>query len=80
LSTPSDPEPDGSELLLHEIREEASHLAHHPVEEVKRLAHVAAEGESASTPMLATLGVALLVAVIFAVVVTFTMLVYYRVL
>jgi uncharacterized membrane protein len=78
MSTPSSPEPDGTELLIREIREEASHLAHHPVEEIRRLAHVAADGESPTTPMLVTLGVALFVAAIFAVVLTAALLVYYE--
>ena len=30
-------EESGVELLLHEIRDEASSLTHHPVEEVRRL-------------------------------------------
>jgi hypothetical protein len=77
MTTPSVPEPDGSELLLHEIRDEVSSLAHHPVTEIRRLKHVAADGESPTTPMLATLGVALFVGVIFVVVLAAALLVYY---
>ena len=74
---PSVPEPDGTELLLQEIRDEASSLTHHPVEEIRRLAHVAGDGESPTTPLLLTLGVTAVVGVIFAVVVTAALLVYY---
>ena len=77
MSTPSVPEPDGTELLLQEIRDEASSLTHHPVEEIRRLAHVAGDGESPTTPLLLTLGVTAVVGVIFAVVVTAALLVYY---
>lgn len=71
------PESDGGDLVLHEIREELSSLAHHPVEEVKRLAHVASEGDSPTTPLLATLGVTLFVGVIFAILLAAALLVYY---
>ncbi len=33
----------GTDLLAHEIKEEAGRLVRHPVEEVKRLEHVAEE-------------------------------------
>jgi hypothetical protein len=71
------PEPEGTELLAQEIREEVGRLVHHPVEEIKRLEHVIADGENATTPLLATTGVALFVGIVFAVVVTAAMLVYY---
>lgn len=77
MSTPSVPLSDGGDLLAQEIREETSRLVHHPVEEVKRLEHVAAGGESAATPLLVTAGVALFLAVVFAIFVTAAMLVYY---
>jgi hypothetical protein len=70
-------ESDGAELLLHEIRDEAATLAHHPVEEIKRLTHVAADGESPTTPLLVTLGVTLFVAVIATIVGTIALLVYF---
>jgi hypothetical protein len=70
-------EPDGAELVLHELRDEASTLVHHPVEEIRRLTHVAADGESPTTPLLVTLGVTLLVAGIATVVVTAALLVYF---
>jgi hypothetical protein len=70
-------ESDGAELVLHEIRDEASNLAHHPVEEIRRLTHVAADGESPTTPLLVTLGVTLVVAAIAAVIVAAALLVYF---
>ena len=36
----------GTDLLAQEIKDEASRLAHHPLAEVKRLEHVAEEGDS----------------------------------
>jgi hypothetical protein len=77
MSTPPPPEDDGAELVLHEIREEASNLAHHPIEEIHRLAEVAAEGESPTTPLLLTFGVIVFVGAIFAVVVTAALLLYF---
>jgi len=68
---------DDTELILHEIRDEASHLVHHPVEEVRRLTHVAAEGDSPTTPLLVTLGVTGIVLAILAVLLTAVLLVYY---
>ncbi len=59
MSTHVSPGHDGTELLLEEIREEAGRLLTHPVREVVRLEHVAADGESAATPMIVVLGVAL---------------------
>ena len=77
MGTPSTVKPDDTEVLLHEILDEASSLAHHPVEEVRRLRHVADEGDSPTTPLLVTIGVMSFVAVILAVVLTAAMLVYY---
>ncbi len=77
MANPSVPVSDGGDLLAQEIREEVGRLVHHPVEEVKRLEHVAADGESATTPLLTVLGVGLLLAGVFAVVCTIVMLVYY---
>lgn len=69
--------PDGTDLLAEEIREETGRLLHHPIEEVKRLEHVAAEGESATTPLLLVLGVTVGIGLVAAVVLTATLLVYY---
>ncbi len=77
MANPSVPVSDGGDLLAQEIRQEVGRLVHHPVEEVKRLEHVAADGESATTPLLTVLGVGLFLAGVFAVVCTIVMLVYY---
>jgi len=77
MTTPTAPVADDTELLLHEIRDEASSLAHHPVEEIRRLAHVAADGDSPTTPLLVTIGVMAVVAAILALLLTAVLLVYY---
>ncbi len=54
----------GADLLLLELREETGRFVHHPIEELKRLEHVAEEGDSPATLlllMLAVLGVALVI-------------------
>jgi hypothetical protein len=58
----------GTDLLVQEIREEAGRLVHHPVAEIRRLEGVVEEGESAATPLLLIVGVAIVLAVIVAVV------------
>ena len=68
----------GTDLLAEEIREEAGRLVHHPVAEVKRLKGVAAEGESAATPLILFVGVAVFLAVIAAVVMALVFLAYYE--
>ncbi|HYA09448.1 MAG TPA: hypothetical protein VEG24_07645 [Gaiellaceae bacterium] len=77
MTTPTAPVADDTELLLHEIRDEASSLAHHPVEEIRRLAHVAADGDSPTTPLLVTIGVMGVVAAVLALLLTAVLLVYY---
>lgn len=77
MANPSVPVSDGGDLLAQEIREEVGRLIHHPIEEVKRLEHVAADGESATTPLLTVVGVGLLLAAVFAIVCTIAMVVYY---
>ena len=77
MSTPLAPELGDGEFLLHEIQHEASSLAHHPVEEVRRLAHLAADGESGTTPLLLTVGVTVVIAVVLALFLTAAMLLYY---
>ena len=67
--------PDGTDLLLHEIREEVAHLVTHPIEELKRLEHVAADGDSPTTPLLTVIAIGLAVAVLFAAVLVLTLLV-----
>ncbi|MGL6278490.1 MAG: hypothetical protein ACRC50_02915 [Gaiella sp.] len=66
MTTHVRPGHDGTELLLEEIREEAGRLLHHPVQEVARLEHVAEDGESAATPMIVVVGVAMLGVALFA--------------
>ena len=68
----------GTDLLAHEIKEEAGRLARHPVEEVKRLEHVADEGDSPAAMLLLILAVAAVMAVILAVVISVALVVYYR--
>ena len=68
---------DGTDLLAQEIREELGKLVSHPIGELQRLEHVAADGESATTPLLVVTGTALLVATLFAVVLGLTLLVVY---
>jgi hypothetical protein len=77
MANPSVPVSDGGDLLAQEIREEVGRLIHHPIDEVKRLEHVAADGESATTPLLTVLGVGLFLAVVFAIVTALAMAVYY---
>jgi hypothetical protein len=68
----------GTDLLVEEIREEASRLVHHPLAEMKRLEGVAEEGESAATPLILFVGVAIILAVIAAVVMTVVFFAYYE--
>jgi len=77
MSAPSD-DLHGTDLLAAEIREEAGQLVHHPVDEVKRLKGVAAEGESAATPLILFVGVAIFLAVIAAIVMAVVFLAYYE--
>lgn len=68
----------GTDLLAQEIREEADRLVHHPVGEVKRLRGVVEEGESAATPLILFVGVAIFLAVIAAVVMIVVFVAYYE--
>jgi len=68
----------GSELLLEETREEVVRLATHPIDEIKRLEHVADEGESAATPLIIAVGIVVVVGVILVIVLTVTLLAYYK--
>ena len=67
--------PDGTDLLAQELREEVAHLVRHPIEELKRLEHVAADGDSPTTPMLTVIGIGLGIVVLFAAVLGLTLLV-----
>ena len=51
---------------------------HHPVAEIKRLEGVVEEGESAATPLLLFVGVAIILAVIVAVVMAVVFFAYYK--
>jgi hypothetical protein len=77
MSAPRD-DRQGTDLLVQEIREEAGRLVHHPIAEVKRLEAVAEEGESAATPLILFVGVAIILAVIAAVVMTVVFFAYYE--
>ena len=53
------------------------HAVEHPVETAKALEHEAAEGKSARTPLIAVTGITLILAVIFAVLVTVALVLYF---
>ncbi len=53
------------------------HAVEHPVETVKALEHEAAEGKSARTPLIAVTGITLVLAVVFAILVTITLVLYF---
>jgi hypothetical protein len=76
-TVPSMPEETGGELLIEEAREEVARLVTHPLAEIKRLEHVADEGESAATPLVIAVGVTIFLAVVLAIVLTVILLVYY---
>lgn len=75
----SEAQETGGELILEEAREEIVRLVTHPVDEVKRLEHVAEEGDSAATPLIIAVGVTVVLAIVFLIVLTVIMLVYYGV-
>jgi hypothetical protein len=68
----------GTDLLAQEIREEADRLVHHPIAEIKRLEAVVEEGDSAATPLLLFLAVAVALAVVVAIVMTVVFIAYYE--
>jgi hypothetical protein len=53
------------------------HAVEHPVETAKALEHEAAEGSSPRTPLLAITGIAFFLGVIFAILVTVALVVYF---
>jgi hypothetical protein len=77
MTTQPTTHPDDMELIGHELRDEVSSLAHHPIDEIRRLKHVASDGESPTTPILLTFGVSAVVAVALAIFLAAAMLVYY---
>ena len=66
--------PDGTDLLVQELREEFAHLVRHPIDELKRLEHVAADGDSPTTPLLSVIGIGLAIGVLFVGVLGLTLL------
>ncbi len=74
MTTPAH-DPDGTDLILQELREEVGHLVTHPIEELKRLEHVAADGDSPTTPLLSITGIAIAIAALFALVLGLTLLI-----
>ena len=68
----------GTDLLAQEIKDEASRLVHHPLAEVKRLEHVAEEGDSPAAILVLILAVIGVAAVILTVVISVSLVVYYQ--
>jgi hypothetical protein len=60
-----------------EKAKEVVHAVEHPIETAKALEHEAEEGESARTPLLAVTGITLFLGVIFAILVTITLILYF---
>jgi hypothetical protein len=56
---------------------EIAHSIEHPVETAKALEHEAAEGSSPRTPLIAITGITLVLAVIFIVLVTIALVLYF---
>ena len=77
LGADGGPHETGGELILEEAREEVVRLVTHPVSEIRRLEHVADEGESPATPLIVAVGVAVFIAIVLAIVLAVILLVYY---
>ena len=63
-----------------QLREKAREIVHaveHPVEIAKQLEHEAAEGSSARTPLIALVGVTLVALLIFVLMLSIAMTLYY---
>jgi hypothetical protein len=60
-----------------EKAKEVVHAVEHPVETAKALEHEAAEGKSARTPLIAITGITLFLAVIFVILVTIALVLYF---
>ncbi len=67
--------PDGTDLLAQELKDELGHLITHPIQELKRLEHVAVEGDSPTTPFLTMIGTAAVLATIFGLVLALTLVI-----
>jgi hypothetical protein len=70
-------DPQGTELLVQELKEEASRLAHHPIAEVHRLEHVVEEGDSSATPLILMVVVTVAAGIAVGVVVMLAFVAYY---
>jgi hypothetical protein len=62
---------------LHEKARGIVHAVEHPVEVAKQLEHEAEEGDSARTPLIALVGVTLVALVIFVIMLSIAMTLYY---
>ena len=62
---------------LQEKAREIVHAVEHPVEVAKQLEHEAEEGDSARTPLIALVGVTLVALVIFVIMLSIAMTLYY---
>ena len=60
-----------------EKAKDVAHAVEHPIETAKALEQEAAEGSSPRTPMLAITGITLVLGVIFAVLVTVALILYF---
>jgi hypothetical protein len=67
----------GEMAQLQEKAREIVHAVEHPVEVAKQLEHEAEEGDSARTPLIALVGVALVALVIFVIMLSIAMTLYY---
>jgi hypothetical protein len=67
----------GAEVVVQELKDEASRLTHHPIAEARRLEHVVEEGDSSATPLILMVVVTVFAALAVAVVVTLAFLAYY---
>jgi hypothetical protein len=60
-----------------EKAKEVVHAVEHPIETAKALEHEAEEGSSERTPLIAITGIALVLGVIFAILVTVALVLYF---
>jgi len=60
-----------------EKAKDVAHAVEHPVDTAKALEHEAAEGKSARTPLIAITGITLFLGVIFAVLLTVALILYF---
>jgi hypothetical protein len=67
----------GMDLLLQEFREEVGRFVQHPLGEMKRLAHVAEQGDSATPPLLLGVAATAVIAAVVALVIALELGSYY---